>query len=150
VLARRKHPGGHNMLDDLCSRHCVNSLRSKHGALLDAELLAAVYVELTTTRQAALQLEQITRASSNIRTIVRTRLHPLPPCVTAVIATRIGRSCKRSGAKRFGAATLRAMKDRPMPPDRSFLFGRRSRNNFTSFRELKSKLSSRPSSSVIK
>src|SRR6516225_1571817 len=52
VLARRKHPGGHNTLDDLCSRYGVNSLRSKHGALLDAELLAAVYVELTTTRQA--------------------------------------------------------------------------------------------------
>jgi DNA polymerase III subunit epsilon len=45
VLARRKHPGEHNMLDDLCSRYGVNSLRSKHGALLDAELLAAVYID---------------------------------------------------------------------------------------------------------
>jgi DNA polymerase-3 subunit epsilon len=39
VLARRKHPGGHNTLDDLCARYRVDR-RSKHGALLDAELLA--------------------------------------------------------------------------------------------------------------
>jgi DNA polymerase-3 subunit epsilon len=83
VLARRKHPGGHNTLDDLCSRYGVNSLRSKHGALLDAELLAAVYVELTTTRQAALQLEPLAAGTSNIRTIVRARPRPLPPRVTA-------------------------------------------------------------------
>jgi DNA polymerase III subunit epsilon len=49
VLARRKHPGGHNTLDDLCSRYGVDrSRRTQHGALLDAELLAAVYVELST------------------------------------------------------------------------------------------------------
>ena len=78
VLGRRNHPGGHNTLDDLCSRYGVNSLRSKHGALLDAELLAAVYVELTTTRQAALQLDLLAVASSNIQTIVR-----VPPRVTA-------------------------------------------------------------------
>jgi DNA polymerase III subunit epsilon len=41
VLAWRKHSGEHNTLDDLCSRYGINSLRSKHGALLDAELLAA-------------------------------------------------------------------------------------------------------------
>jgi DNA polymerase-3 subunit epsilon len=76
ILARRNHPGGHNTLDDLCSRYGVNSLRSKHGALLDAELLAAVYLE-TTTRQAALQLDLLAVASSNIQTIV-----PVPPRVT--------------------------------------------------------------------
>jgi DNA polymerase III epsilon subunit-like protein len=69
VLARRKHPGGHNALDDLCSRYRINLLRSKHGALLDAELLAAVYVELTTTRQAAL----LAAGTSNIQTASRTR-----------------------------------------------------------------------------
>jgi DNA polymerase III epsilon subunit family exonuclease len=59
VLARRKHPGGHNTLDDPCARYGVDrSRRTQHGAL-DAELLAAVYVELTTTRQAALQFEPI-------------------------------------------------------------------------------------------
>jgi DNA polymerase III subunit epsilon len=55
VLARCKHAGGLT-LDDLCARYGVDrSRRTQHGALLDAELLAAVYVELTTTRQAALQ-----------------------------------------------------------------------------------------------
>jgi DNA polymerase III subunit epsilon len=53
------------------------------SALLDAELLAAVYIELTTTRQASLQLEPITWAPSNIRAIVRARPHPLPLPVTA-------------------------------------------------------------------
>jgi DNA polymerase-3 subunit epsilon len=59
VLARRQHAGGLT-LDDLCSRYGVDrSHRTRHGALLDAELLAAVYVEQTTTRQAALQLDPI-------------------------------------------------------------------------------------------
>jgi DNA polymerase-3 subunit epsilon len=83
VLARPKHPGGHNTLDDLCSRYGVNSLGSKHGNLLDAELLAAVYGELTTTLQTALQLEAIARAPSSIQAIVRTRPRPMPPSVTA-------------------------------------------------------------------
>jgi len=39
ALVQRKHPGGHNTLDDLCARYDVDrSHRSKHGALLDAEL----------------------------------------------------------------------------------------------------------------
>src|SRR3954468_2641384 len=39
LLARRKHPGVSNRLDDLCSRYAIdNSRRTKHGALLDAEL----------------------------------------------------------------------------------------------------------------
>jgi DNA polymerase III subunit epsilon len=66
----------------LCARYGINSLRSKHGALLDAELLAAVYVELTTTRQAALQLEPLAQATSNIRAFVRVRPRPLPARVT--------------------------------------------------------------------
>jgi DNA polymerase III subunit epsilon len=84
VLARRKHPGGHNTLDDLCSRYGVDrSHRTQHGALLDAELLAAVYVELTTTRQAALRLDPLAVAPLKIHAIVRTRPQPLPPRVTA-------------------------------------------------------------------
>src|SRR5947209_17948369 len=47
LLARRKHPGVSNRLDDLCSRYAIdNSHRTKHGALLDAGLLAAVCVDL--------------------------------------------------------------------------------------------------------
>jgi DNA polymerase-3 subunit epsilon len=57
ILARRKHPGVSNRLDDLCARYRIdNSQRTKHGALLDAELLAEVYVELVGGRQAALSL----------------------------------------------------------------------------------------------
>src|SRR5690606_28405513 len=57
LLARRKHPGVSNRLDDLCSRYAIdNSRRTKHGALLDAELLAEVYIELIGARQAQLGL----------------------------------------------------------------------------------------------
>ena len=48
AFARRKHPGQHNSLDALCRRyHVDNSNRDLHGALLDAELLAQVYLLLT-------------------------------------------------------------------------------------------------------
>ncbi len=57
AMARRKHPGASAKLDDLCKRYGVdNSRRTKHGALLDAELLAEVYVELAGGRQASLTL----------------------------------------------------------------------------------------------
>ncbi len=57
LLARRKHPAGPNRLDDLCARYGIdNSRRTKHGALLDAEILAEVYVELIGARQAQLGL----------------------------------------------------------------------------------------------
>jgi DNA polymerase-3 subunit epsilon len=57
LLARRKHPGVSNRLDDLCSRYAIdNSHRTKHGALLDAELLAEVYVDLIGARQSVLIL----------------------------------------------------------------------------------------------
>jgi DNA polymerase-3 subunit epsilon len=57
MLARRKHPGVSNRLDDLCSRYAIdNSHRTKHGALLDAELLAEVYIDLIGARQSQLVL----------------------------------------------------------------------------------------------
>ena len=47
ALARRKHPAGPNSLDALCKRYNIdNSARTRHGALLDAELLADVYLQL--------------------------------------------------------------------------------------------------------
>ncbi len=56
-LARRKHPMGPNSLDALCKRYGIdNSHRAKHGALLDSELLAEVYIEMIGGRQAALGL----------------------------------------------------------------------------------------------
>ena len=55
ALARRKFPGAANSLDALCARYGIDaSRRSKHGALLDAGILAEVYAELTGGRQAAL------------------------------------------------------------------------------------------------
>lgn len=58
LIARRKFPGQRNSLDALCSRFNIdNSHREKHGALLDSELLAEVYLELMGGRQASLTLE---------------------------------------------------------------------------------------------
>jgi len=55
ALARRRHPGSPVSLDALCQRYGVdNSRRTKHGALLDAEILAEVYAELNGGRQATL------------------------------------------------------------------------------------------------
>ncbi|MGV0910876.1 DNA polymerase III subunit epsilon [Martelella sp. FOR1707] len=57
ALARRKHPMGPNSLDALCKRYAIdNAHRTKHGALLDAELLAEVYIEMSGGRQAAFRL----------------------------------------------------------------------------------------------
>ncbi|WP_205479844.1 DNA polymerase III subunit epsilon [Sphingomonas arenae] len=57
VLARSRHPGAKHSLDALCTRFGVDrSQRVKHGALLDAQLLAQVYVELTGGRQIGLGL----------------------------------------------------------------------------------------------
>src|SRR3979490_1705551 len=62
LLARRKHPGVSNRLDDLCSRYAIdNSKRTKHGALLDAELLAEVYIDLIGARPSELILAAETR-----------------------------------------------------------------------------------------
>jgi DNA polymerase III subunit epsilon len=57
ALARSRHPGAKHSLDALCMRFGVDrSMRVKHGALLDAQLLAQVYVELTGGRQIGLGL----------------------------------------------------------------------------------------------
>ncbi|MGE0421483.1 MAG: DNA polymerase III subunit epsilon [Reyranellaceae bacterium] len=57
TLARRKFPGQRNSLDALCERLGIdNTHRTKHGALLDAELLAEVYIELNGGRQRGLDL----------------------------------------------------------------------------------------------
>jgi DNA polymerase-3 subunit epsilon len=64
-IARRKHPMGPNTLDALCRRYGVdNSHRLKHGALLDSELLAEVYIELIGGRQTALGLAGPERSRS--------------------------------------------------------------------------------------
>jgi DNA polymerase-3 subunit epsilon len=80
LLARRKYPGGSNRLDDLCNRFGIdNSRRTKHGALLDAELLAEIYLELIGARQA--QLGLVTASVSPIavtNVIVAPKIRPAP------------------------------------------------------------------------
>lgn len=86
LLARRKHPGVSNRLDDLCSRYAIdNSRRLKHGALLDAELLAEVYVDLIGARQSSLILSATIgdiRIGGSAETPRRQRKVPLAPRLT--------------------------------------------------------------------
>lgn len=66
-LARRKHPMGPNSLDALCRRYGIdNSHRTKHGALLDSELLAEVYIEMLGGKQAALGLTTVEVRSQQV------------------------------------------------------------------------------------
>ena len=88
LLARRKHPGVSNRLDDLCSRYSIdNSHRTKHGALLDAELLAEVYIDLIGARQS--QLVLATASTDRVESLVdaprRQRLEPLAPRLTEAV-----------------------------------------------------------------
>ena len=84
LLARRKHPGVSNRLDDLCSRYAIdNSRRTKHGALLDAELLAEVYIDLIGARQSSLILAETRTTSIRVVEVERrVREAPLPPRMT--------------------------------------------------------------------
>ena len=83
-LARRKHSVGPYSLDALCARYGIdNSRRTKHGALLDAEILAEVYLELIGARQAQLGLAEkvelhVTNGGDGI-VVRRERSEPLPP-----------------------------------------------------------------------
>jgi DNA polymerase-3 subunit epsilon len=82
MLARRRHPAGPNGLDALCTRYGIdNSRRTKHGALLDAELLAEIYLELIGGRQASLVLVETGRGEQtrNGRTVVVPRAVALAP-----------------------------------------------------------------------
>lgn len=66
MMAREKHPGQRNSLDALCKRYMVdNSQRDLHGALLDAEILADVYLTMTGGQTALLLAGQGTDANTN-------------------------------------------------------------------------------------
>jgi DNA polymerase-3 subunit epsilon len=85
LLARRKHPAGPNRLDDLCARYGIdNTRRTKHGALLDAEILGEVYIELIGARQAQLGLQTVGAVSADrvIRATVLVRPAPIASRVT--------------------------------------------------------------------
>ena len=85
ALARRKHPMGPNSLDALCRRYGIdNGHRTKHGALLDSELLAEVYVELIGGKQAALVLDIVSASAGTAQTatveiVLQARPAPLAP-----------------------------------------------------------------------
>ena len=90
ALARRKFPGSPASLDALCRRFGIdNSAREKHGALLDSELLAEVYLELIGGRQPDFGLSSqpgggqssVTQADQTSWTASR-RPQPLPPRLT--------------------------------------------------------------------
>lgn len=91
-IARRKHPGSANNLDALCARYGIdNSRRTKHGALLDSEILAEVYAELSGGRQAGFDLSRAPMRGSSpglgivgdVADLLTTRPAPLAPRLTS-------------------------------------------------------------------
>ena len=112
LLARRKFPGGSNRLDDLCARYGIdNSRRTKHGALLDAELLAEVYLELIEGRQAQLGLAVVAAATTGaVAAVARARPTPLARAVSA-----LERAAHRAFIATLGANAI--WRDYLDPPD---------------------------------
>ncbi|NMA97915.1 MAG: DNA polymerase III subunit epsilon [Phyllobacteriaceae bacterium] len=83
MLARQKHPGARVSLDALCKHYGIdNSRRTLHGALLDSEILAEVYLELIGGKQVSLALvaevETETAGPVQTRVVVAQRPNPLP------------------------------------------------------------------------
>ena len=115
ALARRKHPMGPNSLDALCKRYGIdNSRRTKHGALLDSELLAEVYIELIGGKQAALVLdtasdeaEEVTAFAVDIA--VRQRPYPLASRFTEAEREAHARLVAALGEKAIWLETTGAM-----------------------------------------
>jgi DNA polymerase-3 subunit epsilon len=101
ALAKRRFPGARYSLDELCRRFGIDlSARTKHGARVDSELLAEVYIELISGRQARLQLlpgEGLLVTGANIIRIPRPRPVPLPERIDAA---------EREAHARFIAADL--------------------------------------------
>jgi len=86
-IARRRFPGSPASLDALCRRFGIdNSMREKHGALLDSEILADVYLELTGGRQQGFGLEATATgqktSSEDENWRAKPRAHPLPARLT--------------------------------------------------------------------
>ncbi len=86
ALARRRYPGSPVSLDALCVRYGIdNSRRTKHGALLDSEILAEVYAELTGGRQTTLVFGGPATGGWNGTAAAKRRPRPAPlaPALTA-------------------------------------------------------------------
>ncbi len=83
-IAKNKLPGARYSLDELCKRFAIDlSARTKHGALLDAELTAQVYLELVGGRQKKLSLDPVAIAQVTEIRVARIRPAPLPARLTA-------------------------------------------------------------------
>ncbi|MBL4853421.1 MAG: DNA polymerase III subunit epsilon [Robiginitomaculum sp.] len=83
VLARQKFPGASNSLDALCKRFDISlASRTTHGALIDAELLAKVYLELKGGRVRSFDLQNEKKDAVIISAVVRSRPSPLPSFIT--------------------------------------------------------------------
>ena len=105
-LARRRHPMGPNSLDALCKRYGIdNSHRTRHGALLDSELLADVYIEMLGGRQAALGLVAETKSSVTVSDMeiatvsIGARPRPLQPRITPEEEAAHARLVAKLGSK---------------------------------------------------
>ena len=105
TLAKKRHPMGPNSLDALCKRYGIDiAKRTKHGALLDSELLAGVYLELIGGRQIALTLPK----ADNVRHL-QTGNRPSQTKRTTALPERITREEKERHealVKSLGAAAL--------------------------------------------
>ena len=105
TLAKKRHPMGPNSLDALCKRYGIDiAKRTKHGALLDSELLAGVYLELIGGRQIALTLPK----ADNIHHL-QTGNRPSQTKRTTALPERITREEKERHealVKSLGAAPL--------------------------------------------
>lgn len=78
-IARKKFPGAQNSLDALCRRFGIdNSAREKHGALLDSEILAEVYLELVGGRQPDFTLNVVSGQSKETNTQTSWKAEPRP------------------------------------------------------------------------
>ena len=112
VLAREKHPGQRNSLDALCKRYEIdNSNRTLHGALLDAEILAAVYLAMTGGQTQLFEEENQSHSNSSL-TQTNQSFKTLTSCSPVLAADTnelqrhedfIAFLIKKSGVNRFAA-----------------------------------------------
>jgi DNA polymerase-3 subunit epsilon len=132
LMARKAHPGQRNSLDALCKRYSIdNSRRELHGALLDAEILADLYLAMT-GGQASLSLESTPQAGEIRRTRGKARAIAAqrpPLCVPRATAEELaahearltgldkasGGNCLRSEERRVGKECRRLCRSRWSP-----------------------------------
>ncbi len=104
-IAKRKFPGARYSLDELCKRFAIDlSVRTKHGALLDAQLTAEVYLELIGGRQRGLMLAPVEiaaqQAAESGTRAARQRAEKLAPLLTeAELAAHTAFVAKELGDK---------------------------------------------------